>query len=309
MGSVAAVSGRPDGVVNNQEYPQYKPEKYRLKFRLNCNEYPALLTPLTGKAAPTRNINVTFLSFLSAACDSSLYTSAQIATGDRPMPMSNLSNLFGRSPIKPIQEHMATAHKAAEQLVPFFAASGRGDWQEAATIQHRISDIEHEADKLKKNIRLHLPKSLFMPVPRSDLLELLSMQDQIANCAKDIAGIMFGRQMQIPVSLQDNMTEFVDAAVATSAQALKAINELDELLEAGFSGREVQIVEKLIEELDHLEHHTDELEVTIRAGLFAIETELPPVEVMFLYKVFDWVGDLADKAEKVGTRLQLLLAR
>jgi uncharacterized protein len=226
------------------------------------------------------------------------------------MAISNpLTNLFGRSPIKPIQEHMAVAHSAAEQLIPFFVAVNANDWTEGEAIQKRIGGFENTADEHKKNIRLHLPKSLFLPVPRSDLLELLSMQDQIANRAKDISGIMLGRKMLIPAQLQTEMTEFVACAVATSAQALKAINELDELLETGFSGREIQIVEKLIEELDALENKTDKLEVTIRAGLFAIEADLPPVDVMFLYKVFDWVGDLADRAEKVGTRLQLLLAR
>jgi predicted phosphate transport protein (TIGR00153 family) len=226
------------------------------------------------------------------------------------MAISNpLSNLFGRSPIKPIQEHMAVAHQAAEQLIPFFVAASANNWQEGEEIQRHIGELENTADEHKKNIRMHLPKSLFLPVPRSDLLELLSMQDQIANRAKDISGIMLGRKMQIPTSLQAEMTEFVATAVATSAQALKAINELDELLETGFSGRELKVVEQLIEELDALENKTDKLEVDIRAALFAIEADLPAVEVMFLYKVFDWVGDLADRAEKVGTRLQLLLAR
>lgn len=226
------------------------------------------------------------------------------------MAISNpLSNLFGRSPIKPIQEHMAIAHQAAEQLIPFFTAATSNNWQEGEAVQQRIGELENTADEHKKNIRMHLPKSLFLPVPRSDLLELLSMQDQIANRAKDISGIMLGRKMQIPASLQTEMTEFVATAVATSAQALKAINELDELLETGFSGREIKVVEQLIEELDALENKTDKLEVDIRAALFAIEADLPAVEVMFLYKVFDWVGDLADRAEKVGTRLQLLLAR
>jgi hypothetical protein len=30
---------------------------------------------------------------------------------------------------------------------------------------------------------------------------------------------------------------------------------------------------------------------------------------MFLYKVINWIGDLADRAQQVGARLQLLLAR
>ncbi len=226
------------------------------------------------------------------------------------MPLSNtLSNLFGRSPIQPIQEHMAVAHAAAAELTPFFAALISNDWPLTATIQQNIAELEHRADAHKKNIRLHLPKSLFLPVPRIDLLELLSVQDKIANRSKDISGLMLGSKMQIPANLQQDMTEFVATAVAASAQALTAINELDELLETGFSGNEVDIVEQLILELDAIEGKTDRLEISIRAALFAIETTLPPVEVMFLYKVFDWVGDIADLAQKVGSRLEQLLAR
>ncbi len=106
-----------------------------------------------------------------------------------------------------------------------------------------------------------------------------------------------------------NLLEFIREAIATSAQALKAINELDELIETGFAGREVQLVEKLIKELDRLEHVNDKTEVKIRASLFKLEKNLQPVDVMFLYKVIDGIGDLADCAQKVGSRLQRLIAR
>ncbi|MFT7470689.1 MAG: hypothetical protein ACI8XU_000581, partial [Kiritimatiellia bacterium] len=36
---------------------------------------------------------------------------------------------------------------------------------------------------------------------------------------------------------------------------------------------------------------------------------LPPVHVMFLYKIIDQIGDLADISESVGARLLLLIAR
>jgi predicted phosphate transport protein (TIGR00153 family) len=226
------------------------------------------------------------------------------------MAVSNpFANLFGRSPIKPMQDHMAAACAAADELIPFFQAVVADDWQTADAIQHRIADRENEADELKKNLRLHLPKSLFLPVPRTDLLELLSMQDAIANCARDIAGIMLGRKMSIPEPLQARMQEFVQSSVDAANQALKAINELDELLETGFSGHEITVVENLIRELDNREHRSDELEVEIRRELFAIERSLPPVEVMFLYKVIEWVGELSNRAQRVGSRLELLLAR
>ncbi|MFP5507036.1 MAG: DUF47 family protein, partial [Gammaproteobacteria bacterium] len=49
--------------------------------------------------------------------------------------------------------------------------------------------------------------------------------------------------------------------------------------------------------------------VRVRAELFKRETELPPVDVMFLYRVIDWIGDLADLSQRVGSRLELMLAR
>lgn len=219
------------------------------------------------------------------------------------------SNLFGRSPIKPMQEHMAVAVKAAVELEHFFEQVIADDWDQAEAVQRRVTDLEHEADSLKKQLRLHLPKSLFLPVSRTDLLELLSMQDRIANRAKDIAGIMLGRKMAIPPSMQEQTLAYVDAAIKTAEQAMIAISELDELLETGFSGRELSIVEKMIQELDILERKTDQLEISMRSTLFQLEADLPPVDVMFLYKVIDWIGDLANRAQDVGGRLQLLLAR
>ncbi|TRO10536.1 TIGR00153 family protein [Ectopseudomonas mendocina] len=225
------------------------------------------------------------------------------------MPINPFVSLFGRSPIGPMQQHIAKAHECAANLVPFFEAVMAEDWAKVEQVQQEMSRLEHEADKLKKSVRLHLPKSLFLPVPRSDLLELLSVQDKVANRAKDIAGLMRGRQMAIPQALQPLVRTYVQRSVDASAQALKAMNELDELLETGFAGREAVLVENLIEELGSIENDTDRLQIEVRRNLFKLEKDLPPVDVMFLYQIIDWIGDVADRAQRVGNRLEQLLAR
>jgi uncharacterized protein Yka (UPF0111/DUF47 family) len=40
-----------------------------------------------------------------------------------------------------------------------------------------------------------------------------------------------------------------------------------------------------------------------------LENQLPPVEVMFLYQAIGLVGEIADMAERVGRRLESMLAR
>ncbi len=227
------------------------------------------------------------------------------------MPTTNnlLSSVFGRSPIGPIQKHIAKVHECAQHLVPFFKATFEDDWDKAHNLQRKMGILEHEADAIKRKIRLSLPKSLFLPVPRTDLLEIVTLQDKVANRAKDIAGIVLGRKIWIPEKLRADFMNYVQRSVAASAQALRAMGELDELLETGFRGREVSLVEQLIEELDRIESETDVCQIQIRQCLFELEQTLPPVDVMFLYKIIDWVGDLADRASRVGSHLQLLLAR
>ncbi|WP_329602000.1 TIGR00153 family protein [Sansalvadorimonas verongulae] len=219
-----------------------------------------------------------------------------------------MSNVFGRSPIGPIKQHIASAHGAAALLDPFFEAVLTENWSEAEICQKRIVSLEEEADRIKKELRLSLPKSLFLPVPRTDLLDLVTVQDKVANRAKDIAGIVLGRQMRFPEELKPDFMTFVRRSVEASAQALMAINELDDLLETGFRGREADIVENMIEELNAIEANSDELQITVRRLLFTKERELYPVDVMFLYKVIEWVGDLADRASRVGGYLHMLLA-
>ena len=153
-----------------------------------------------------------------------------------------------------------------------------------------------------------MPKSLFMPVPREDLLELLLVQDKIANRTRDVSGIIMGRKMEIPEAIAGKFVEFVDSNVDAAKQARKSVRELDELFTAGFKGAEVDLISDLIEELDAIETFTDQQQTEIRAALFAIEKTLDPIDAMFLYEVIQLTGEIADMAERVGRRLELLLS-
>ncbi|ABQ56630.1 TPA: TIGR00153 family protein [Legionella pneumophila] len=217
--------------------------------------------------------------------------------------------MFGPSPIKPIEQHIRKAHQCAKQLYPFFEAVLKNDWDTANKIKDKIIAIEKEADLIKRDLRLHLPTGLFLPVARTDILELLSAQDRIANKAEDIAALIISRQMSIPKKLIPSFMPFLSRCLDASKQACTAINELDELLETGFRGSEVKIVEEMIVKLDEIEHDCDERLADIRHKIFELEKELPAIDVIFLYKLVQWIGELADHAQTVGGRLQILIAR
>jgi len=219
-----------------------------------------------------------------------------------------LAGIFGSSPVVPLEKHIGIAYDCAKQLRGFFAAVVKGDWDKASKARAEIETLEHKADDLKKKIRQQLPKSLFMPVPREDLLELLLVQDKIANRTKDVSGIVMGRKLQIPVEISDQFLEFVDRNIDAAKQARKSVRELNELFTAGFRGAEVELAESMIEKLDQIETDTDDLQAELRGSLFAIEKTIDPIDAVFMYRVIELTGEIADMAERVGRRLELLLS-
>ena len=219
-----------------------------------------------------------------------------------------LANIFGTSPVRPLEKHMDIVYRCAKKLKPFVNAVIRRDLKRMVEVRGQIEALENQADDMKKNIRLHMPKSLFMPVPREDLLELLLVQDKIANRTKDVSGVIIGRKMKIPKQIAPQFLEFVDRNIDAAKQARKSVRELDELFTAGFKGAEVSLVADLIEELDRIETHTDEQQTILRTAVFEIEKTLDPIDAMFLYEVIELTGEIADMAERVGRRLELLLS-
>jgi predicted phosphate transport protein (TIGR00153 family) len=220
-----------------------------------------------------------------------------------------ISQMLGRSPVEPLQEHIKVACKAAYLLPDLFAAANLNDWVKVNKITEEIRDLENLADDMKMDIRSNMPKSLFMPVPRQDLLELLLVQDKVANISKQIAGMVRLRKMQIPDALIDSFNAFVSRCMQAAKKAKHSVYELDELYATGFRGVEVKTVEKMIAKLGSIETETDNQQTDIQEKLFLMEQELPPIEVMFLYRLIDMVGGIADYAERIGRRLEILLAK
>lgn len=224
-------------------------------------------------------------------------------------PKNPIASLLGSSPFRPMQEHMRIVMACVEEVPGLFEALIAGD--QSALVEHkeRIFMRESEADAIKNKLRAHLPKSLFMPVDRRDLLDVLNMQDSIADAAQDIAGLMMERDMSVPDGMAEPLMALVRRCVDTCRHSATIIEELDELIEMGFRGREATRVEEMVEELNRIEDETDELGMALARILFSKEDELSAVTVIFWYQTIQWIGDLADYAEKVGDRMRLLLAR
>ncbi len=226
------------------------------------------------------------------------------------MPITNpILNLFGPSPFKPLQEHMRVVVHCASEVPGLFEALCDDEPAKVKAIRDKIFALENEADEIKNELRSHLPKSIFMPVDRRDLLEILDLQDSIADTAQDIAGMLMVRPPKVLDSIRDPLLDFAERCVDACNQLAAIMEKLDELVETGFRGPESDLVVVMIGELNRIETDTDRKGLEMLRGIFSHEDEIDPVSLMVWRRLIHWIGDLANYSEKVGNRLRLLVAR
>lgn len=221
--------------------------------------------------------------------------------------MAWIDKLVGRSPIGPMQQHMRAAVACAHQVVPLVEAMVSGDLDAIRTQRAEIDRLEHQADEIKHEIRSNLPRRLMLAMERRDMLEILDYQDSIADVTQDIAELADQRAMQLPPPLAEPVRRLAARVVVACDQAQRIIDELDELVETGFAGREVSRVEEMIAELARIESETDELVDGACRKLFEIEDEIG-ISAVYWHQILLWIADIADYGERVGNRLRLLIA-
>lgn len=225
------------------------------------------------------------------------------------MSSSYIYKMLGSSPARPMQQHMVRTLACVSELAPLFAAVADDDDAAIRASHDRIIQLKREADTLKRQLRLQLPKGKFLPVSRRDLLGLLAMQDLLASRARDISAILSERAMHIPAPLCEPLLALVRESIAASTRAHEIIDELDGLLEQGLPGTELRLAKKLIRALNDIEDEIDLRQHRVRSALFSCEDSLGAVDLMFLYQISQWVGELADIAQRIGGRLQLMLSK
>jgi uncharacterized protein len=219
------------------------------------------------------------------------------------------SKLFRESPFVAVQQHMEFASEAVGQLSNLFQASHAADWARVEEVYNTISEIESQADEIKREVRISLPRGLFLPVYRADLLELVQLQDQIPNKAKDTAGLILGRKIVFPEVLQEQIVEFVQVSQEGVLSVLKVTSQLDDLIRSGFSNREVHVVEDLVNEVGVIEHRADEKQILLRSQVHALEPSSNPLDMMFCYKIIELIASITDVSQQVSHRVLCMVAR
>ncbi len=221
--------------------------------------------------------------------------------------MSIISKLFGKSPFEPLYQHMVKVKECVDLVRPLMDAVLQGETKKVKEIAKKIFKAEHYADMVKKDIRSHLPKSIFLPVARGDLLRFLKEQDNIADSAEDLAVLLTLRKTIVPEEMKEDLKDFVSKVLETYEMAMIVSSEIKLLAETSFGGAEAHKVTELIEQIKVKEWEADKAQMKTAKKLFSIEEKLDPVSVVMWMNILKELGTLANHAENAGDQMRVML--
>lgn len=218
-----------------------------------------------------------------------------------------IAKLFSRSPFVPLQTHMSKVRACVDCLAGLFAALESGDHAELEKISDRISEHEHEADLTKTQIRNTLTIGVLLPVDKNTLLQILALQDSMADRCQDVGILLTLKKLKLPEQLRRDFQQFLDKNVECYAAAERIIQELDELLETSFSGPAARKVVAMIDDVSFKEHEGDLLQRQLLKHLFALEGELSYGTFIIWLEVVSAIGALSNLSENLGNRVHTIL--
>jgi predicted phosphate transport protein (TIGR00153 family) len=221
---------------------------------------------------------------------------------------SNLTDVIGNSPLSILERHVRVCADCVNLLIEYFEAAQAGEWKRASDLRDEIAKLESVADDLKLEVRSNLPRGLWMSVSRADLLELVRMQDKMANDTKDVAGLSLGRELAFPAKLEKSLFKYLAAITDCTNQAVEVIVALRELSRSAFGSRQVDAIAKMVTMVEKVERKSDDQQQALRAKLRKYEADLSPIDAVFLYQLLSQIGEIADSAEKVSHRAQIISA-
>ncbi len=118
--------------------------------------------------------------------------------------------LAAHSPLDGLTEHYDKIHECTdliqEALECYVGGTGCRDFQE---ITAQVDELEDQADKIKRHIRNHLPRRLFMPVDKTLFLNYTNAQDNILDSAQEAMHWLAMRRLDIPAPHQKPLVELI----------------------------------------------------------------------------------------------------
>ena len=215
--------------------------------------------------------------------------------------------MFLTSPFEGLQEHAEKIKECAwtfQQAVECHASDQCKRFEE---LREEISEIESQADAVKRRIRGHIPVGTLMPVDKFQLFRLLGEQDKVFDTMEEALNwLSFRSEPGIPKELEKDFFRLVDAVIAPVEKLGPMLAEARSYFKS-YSEKQRGAVKDITHKLRLLEHEADIIEDMIKLKVFNMQSD--PVTIFHMIRLAEIIGSIADHAQNAGDMMRAMLSK
>jgi len=204
-------------------------------------------------------------------------------------------SLFMTSPLEDMEEHAQKVKDYAwafQQAIECFLNDKCTDFEEH---RHEILKIETEADAIKRRIRGHMPKSLFMPVNKLQVLIYLKKQNDIlVRIREALEWLPYRGEDGIPESLKKDFYLLVDASIEPIEELSNMVTGAHKFFNK-FSEKRRASTKKIIAELRQKKKAAKRAEDLLNQKIFTLDSDSS--SLLHLAGLSEKIGKISDQAE------------
>ena len=215
--------------------------------------------------------------------------------------------MFMTSPFEGLQEHAEKVKECAYAFQQAMECHFSPKCKTFEEFRQEITQIESQADVIKRRIRGHIPKETMMPISNFLVFRYLREQDGVLDSVEDtLDWISYRSTKKIPPELKKNFAMLVDSVIDSIEMLSTMVAEAREYFNT-YSEDQRVIVKDIIRKLRHQEHEADKFEDIIKKKVFNMETDA--VTIFHLVRLAEIIGAIADHAQNAGDMMRAMLSK
>jgi predicted phosphate transport protein (TIGR00153 family) len=181
------------------------------------------------------------------------------------------------------------------------------DYAAVTKIGKEISELENEADLIKNEIRNNLTGKVFIPIEKSTILEILAIQDGIADKCEDIGVLLTYKQIDILPEMKIDFDNFLNKNIEAVKKTYLLIEKMERVIKSTFAGKDGESIKALVDEVAFLEHEADQFQQKLLQNLFSNDDKMSYATFYLWIHILKTLSDLSNYSEKMANRVRTMI--
>lgn len=215
--------------------------------------------------------------------------------------------ISSQAPFEKLKEHydlIAEGMKLIEDALECYIRQG-GGCPGFMDITKQVNELENQADKVKRNIRNHLPRGLIIPVDNTVFFNYTRSQDNILDDGQDALNWLIMRPMPVPKELQPLLSDLVEQVHATVALLRPALDSTVALILGKQYDRKA--TKESIRAVRRQHHKVWRLQSEILSAIYNADLDFK--DIFQLIRFVEKLNGMSHNTEACADLLRAMLAR